>query len=252
MGLARRPAIPKCRRPVVESTLMTAIAWVYTPQGFVIGADGRQLDPEMRIESDNIVKIASYSAANVQAVGAWTGNLIFGSTLSRFEVKLQASEIAETFRGKVFPTLWEYAGSVAWEIFTRFQEWMERSKDIIDPALTEVAQMRLLGYVNDLPQAASIYLRASSGALIEPEAGEPRDPLSADLKLFTGNIEVWDSLKRSGSIHPSSSQADAEEMIGTYIDSCAAVAVPGVNSIGGHTHIAVATRSGLRWLIPPK
>jgi len=66
--------------------------------------------------------------------------------------------------------LLEYAGALAWSVFIRFQEWLKCSGGIIDPRLTEVAQMRLLGYVDDSPQAASIFLRAKSGSVLRFES----------------------------------------------------------------------------------
>jgi len=102
--LARR------QTPGRKLTPMTAIAWVYTPEGFVIGADGRQLNPRRRIESDDIVKIASYSATNVQAVGAWTGRLMFGGSAAYFDVKLQAIEIAESSAARNSQPCWNMLG----------------------------------------------------------------------------------------------------------------------------------------------
>ena len=105
-----RTRLARRQSPGRKLTPMTAIAWVYTPEGFVIGADGRQLNPRRRIESDDIVKIASYSATNVQAVGAWTGRLMFGGSAAYFDVKLQAIEIAESSAARNSQPCWNMLG----------------------------------------------------------------------------------------------------------------------------------------------
>ena len=89
------------RQPcVVQLEAMTAIASVYTPDGFVIGADGRRVTPDRMVESDNTRKIFGYSAANIKAVGAWSGSLTFEGTNSTFDVKTQTLEIAEHCKNK--------------------------------------------------------------------------------------------------------------------------------------------------------
>ena len=112
--------------------------------------------------------------------------------------------------------------------------------------------MTLLGYVSDSPQAAAIYLKAERGVLVEPELGEVSDPLSPILGVFSGKRAVHDSLRASGAIQPVYSLADAEMLVRNYTEGCAAVPVEGGNDIGGHIHIAVGTRGGLRWLVPPR
>lgn len=231
---------------------MTAIASIYTPDGFVIGADGRRLNPDRTIESDENIKIAEYSAANLRAVGAWSGNLTFDGRNSRFDVKAETFEIAESLREQEFPTLADYAGTIAWSLFVSFREWLEHSGGIIHPDLTEVARMLLLGYVADSPQAASIYLLADRGVLTEPVLRETVDPRSPDLDVFSGKEALRDSLCASGGVRPCSSLDEAERLIRTYIEACAGAAVEGDNSIGGHIHIAAATPNGLRWLVPPR
>jgi hypothetical protein len=81
---------------------MTAIASVYTPDGFVIGADGRRVNPDGRVESDDTRKIFGYSAANIRAVGAWSGSLTFEGRNSAFDVKRRPSKLQNRSKNKSF------------------------------------------------------------------------------------------------------------------------------------------------------
>jgi hypothetical protein len=118
---------------------MTAIAFVYTPDGFVIGADGRRRNPDGTIESDDTTKIAEYSAANIRAVGAWSGIPKFAIGNAVFDVKTQTIEIAESIKEQDFPTLLDYAGTITWSIYSRFLEWLKQPGRVIRPDLTELA-----------------------------------------------------------------------------------------------------------------
>lgn len=52
---------------------MTAIASAFTSEGFVIGADGRQLDRDKKIFSESSQKIFNFKSRQVDVVYAWCG-----------------------------------------------------------------------------------------------------------------------------------------------------------------------------------
>jgi hypothetical protein len=52
---------------------MTAIASAFTSEGFVIGADHRQLDRDNNIFSESLQKIFNFKSRQVDVVYAWCG-----------------------------------------------------------------------------------------------------------------------------------------------------------------------------------
>ena len=52
---------------------MTAIASAFTSEGFVIGADGRQLDRDKKIFSESSQKIFNFKSRQVDVAYAWCG-----------------------------------------------------------------------------------------------------------------------------------------------------------------------------------
>jgi hypothetical protein len=231
---------------------MTAIASIYTPEGFVIGADGRRLNPDKTLGDDDSEKIFFLTARNVHAVGAWCGAVKFADKKSQLQLKAQTLEIAASISNREFTTLIEYTKNIAGFLHDRFLRWLNQSDAIIDPNIVELAHMRLLGYVARSPEVTSIHLSAEDGVVKLPGIGHEIDPLSRQLNVFSGKQSVHDSMCTSGEIDLCSSLADGEKLIRTYIERCAYVPVEAGNDIGGHIHIAAVTPEGACWLIPPK
>jgi hypothetical protein len=231
---------------------MTAIVSVYTPEGFVIGADGRLLNPEGTIESDDTQKIFECSAVNVVAAGAWSGCTRFGDSASQFDLKTRTREIAESISIEEFETLFDYAIAIAFDIEKRFLRWLRESSGSIDPKITELARMLLVGYVDGSPQSAEIHLSARQGVWQAPGLCSPTDSLSSDLNSFSGKQAIVASMRSTGEISPCMRLTDGERQIRAYIERCAGLSDEAGNSIGGHIHIAAVTPDGVRWLIPPR
>jgi len=230
---------------------MTAIAIAYTPDGFVIGADGRQVNFDGTVVSENSQKIIEYSALNVRAAGAWSGTLQFDDGVSSFDIKTHTLEIAESVKLLEFASAEEYAQTIAGHLFDRFSGWLNSARGSVGSYTGEVARMALVGYVNGSPEQSSIFLNCEDGILSLPGIGSPIDPLSPRLQVFSGNKAVFLSMHALGGSNPCSSLADCRDKIKTYIERCANQDDAAGNTIGGHIHIAAATPQGVLWLVPP-
>ena len=90
---------------------MTAIAYIYTPEGFVIGADGRQSTVEMGthyIESDSVTKISLFHTGNVHGAYAWTGPTRFQWGTSVFDLKEASLKVAFDLKEMTFDSLADF------------------------------------------------------------------------------------------------------------------------------------------------
>jgi hypothetical protein len=84
---------------------MTAIASVYTPEGFVVGADGRECLPNGDKLSDNKCKLFPAKADGTNAVYGFAGCVKVGS----FDILLESHKIEYELRDKRFKSLADYA-----------------------------------------------------------------------------------------------------------------------------------------------
>jgi hypothetical protein len=166
---------------------MTAIASIYTPEGFVIGADGRQLTMEMdSIESDSVRKIFGFSSSNVRGAYAWTGatRLAWGSSV--FEFKDSSFEVIPELERTTFNSLADYAVQFGLSVYDRLKSWIDNADaqfgDLCNPEMTKV---RLIGFEGGKPAMTAAYFPLENGDWTCPGLGVGNPPIN-DLNVFTG------------------------------------------------------------------
>src|ERR1700730_9638601 len=81
---------------------MSAIVWVYTPEGFVVGADGRRKDLVGHIGTDSAQKIFFFETSNTRGAFTWNGCTEISTSSSYFDFKDLTSSILKDIRAERF------------------------------------------------------------------------------------------------------------------------------------------------------
>jgi hypothetical protein len=216
---------------------MTAIASIYTPEGFVIGADGRQLTYEMdSIESDSATKIFGFAAENVRGAYAWTGSIRLTWGASVFDFKNHSSEIVNELESETSDSLKEYVVRFCLLIYEHLKSWIENSGakfPVVDNP--EMVRVRFVGFANGLPDMKSAYYPLNNGIWTAPGLGQVEPPIGK-LNIFGGNEKVFLEMDEKGLIHACSTLAEGKALVAGYIQACALVDGPTINTIGGHIY----------------
>ena len=128
---------------------MSAIVWVYTPEGFVVGADGRRKDLAGHIGTDSAQKIFFFETSNTRGAFTWNGCTEISTSSSYFDFKELTFSILEDIRAERFNSLSELITQIALRLFDRLVEWMQTSGGRSEyPDNQEWASIQIYGYVD--------------------------------------------------------------------------------------------------------
>jgi hypothetical protein len=208
--------------------MSTALIYCSTPEGFVIGADGRGFNElKQQAQSDTERKIFAFENQAASIVFVWTG--IVTARIPLFDFSL----IDQTY--DLLPQL-DFSAYFAQELNAKLKE-----------------RLRMLGAQNTGESAVGTFLSYRKG-----------DPWISEIVVFK-NGRTWDCRVDEGAPHgeitivsgPPDAKLETEKpqslieatnLIKTYLDDC--VAHP-TDKIGGHVHIAKFTPGGFEWIVPP-
>ena len=229
---------------------MTAIASAFTSEGFVIGADGRQLDRDKKIFSESSQKIFNFKARQVDVVYAWCGetSVINQSKEVLYDLypitHITLSSAVQIARGQ-FPSFIQgccagiYEGIIKSPIV----------RQISNPDSTPESKARMLlnGYFWGQPFMAEFHVRETERIRVRAEAVSM--PLSPPTRyLFNGCARQNEKYKNN---LPTSAR-EALKLVSDYIQDCIDNPDPDCFGIGGHRHIAHLTPDGFYWIDAPK
>jgi hypothetical protein len=233
---------------------MTAIAYIYTQEGFVIGADGRQLAVEMGtpcLESDSVTKISFFYAGNVHGAYAWTGPTRFQWGASVFDLKEASLNVAFDLKEMAFDSLEDFTTQFGLSVHEEFKLWLNSTGagfgDLSNP---EMAKAILVGYESGKPAVTAVYFPIENGEWINPSLGKVPE-LNHALTVLTGHEAAFKEMAANGQIRDCSTLSEGKNLIFDYISACASVPFMGHNTIGGHIHIAAITPADSGWMILP-
>jgi hypothetical protein len=234
----------------VESEGMTAIASVYTPEGFVIGGDGRRKDGLGR-NYDFTTKIFLCEASNFYGVYAWVGQTrIPGKFGLDFDFKSVSDQVVFELQASAFSSVYEYAKEFACIFHNRLISWLPSATvPLIDGQAPKVL---ILGYVGGLPQMSTVYFKVEDGILRLPGFTNILDAPSSCLYVLDGRKAVYEEMCRLGLMTPCRTLTEGATLINHFIESCAQNPPDDSNTIGGHIHLAKVTTAGAHWVIAPR
>jgi hypothetical protein len=221
---------------------VTAIAFVHTPDGFVIGADGRQIDSVTNtIQSDTAQKIFLLEFETVRVAYAWTGT-------TRIEAVDQTCiyDLRESTNRLLQAA--DLLGRTSWADFiARFCDGLRATlPSCIEAAPRDVAKIALIGFFNGVPCKAIIKIRYPHTLLVFDL--QIQTPAQYQKQVFTGTERLYAPYK----LQQPHNASEAVRFVRDYILDCIESDEADCNKIGGHLHIAAITSEGFSWVISPR
>lgn len=248
---------------------MTVISWVYTPEGFAIGADGRRLQADGKLVTESAQKVFLFQPCEDVALAyAWTGNVRLDFAGKYFDF-IQASErvFAELRRerfgccGSSNPVLPQqvatdtagYLEEFARRLFRELHAFL--GGDVLYrpnvglPIPAQFAKVLLIGYYHGQRFDAELSFSHSNGILDDPYLDGP-DACDGGLMVFTGSDDVFTKWPPPFSLD---ALDKAVEAVRAYIRHCIdePTSSGGLSTFGGHIHIAKVLPREVDWVEEP-
>jgi hypothetical protein len=228
---------------------MTAIAWVYLSEGFVIGADGRRTDVDSgEIVSDAVQKVFSVKIPNFRLVYAWAGSTVFkkedGTELN---LKLLTDGILQSIDTSQTVTFSDFIQKFGDFLYVTLRILLGTSVERCKK--DEIARLVIFGYFKNQPYVGEVFIQHSGPNLLRPEIKCP--PVSYRFDVFSGSKKAC---KMFGQHFLPDSLSDAAKLVEEYIKLCFVHRDPpleGENSIGGCIHIGKFTSDKFSWIRSP-
>lgn len=228
---------------------MTAIASAFTPEGFVIGADGRQLDRDKKIVSESSQKIFNFKSRQVDVAYAWCGetsviNQSKEVLYDLYQITRVALTSAVQMAHRQFPSFIQQCCTGIYEGIIKSP--IVRQITNPDSSPESKARMLLNGYFYGQPFMAEFHVRETDRIRVQAERVSM--PLSPPTRyLFNGCARQNEKYKNA---LPTDTR-EALKFISDYIQECIDNSDPDCLGIGGHRHIAHLTPDGFYWIDPP-
>jgi hypothetical protein len=235
--------------PGVESEIMTAIASVFTPEGFIIGADGRLKNGLGKIQSDSIQKVFRCTANNICAAFAWAGQTRIPGRTSDFDFKAESQQSLSEISTLSFASMDEYIKAFMCNFYSRMTFWLPEATVPLGEG--EIARITMLGYVEGASQMANAYLYADKGTLKLPSIGLMPNMPAEQLNVFSGKKAVYEAMYERGMITPCKTLTEAATQVNHFIETCAGNPPDDSNDTGGDIHIAAVTPARSFWVLVP-
>lgn len=228
---------------------MTAIAWEFTPEGFVIGADGRRKIDGV-IVTENAQKIYSVK---------WQGlRIVYG--LSGTVGGVRPDGIAFTLKDLIdccitsmesVPTFLDFVQELRKSLYAFLLLYV--GKAVHGFETEEIARILLLSYFNDDPYRGELTIKHDGVIVLNPELYcPPIDTESGQFRVFSGSELAFKKLESKLGVKPQSLN-EASALVREYIEEC--MKHQGIDSdcanIGGHIHIGELRSTGFRWVSQP-
>jgi hypothetical protein len=254
--------------------MSTAIVRIYTEEGFVIAADGRQVREDGLPFNDGAQKIFPLCDERGSLAYAICGTTLMTSDDDTNEpVWDLAAEMAHAIKslsGRKSKNLFGYATRLSRPINRHLKEAKQNGNiakyptetDMIDHDGSMIAEALIDGYYNGVPSRVSIKLYHRSQQLAEPEVF--RDSIPTGSYVIHGSKLISESFRNPadrrfadyGQLAWTNSPVTLSEAIKVsegYIRACSSPEAIQMDAkcagIGGHIHIATITpKDGFRWV----
>jgi|SRR5438552_4993733 len=229
---------------------MTAIASAFTSEGFVIGADGRQLGKDKKIISEFSQKIFNFTYRHVDVVYGWCGetgvlNESNEVIYDLYAITRVALRLAVQLAGRQFSSFIQQSCTGIYEGIIRSA--VVRQITNSDSLPESKARMLLNGYFDGQPFMAEFHVRDTDRIRVQAERVLMPIP-SPTRNLFNGCTRQNNKYE---TVLPTTTP-DALELISAYIQECIDNSDADCSGIGGHRHIAHLTPDGFYWIDAPQ
>jgi hypothetical protein len=219
---------------------VTAIVTVHTPNGFVIGADGRQIDSQTNtIQSDKTQKIFSFEAGDIRLAYAWTGTTQMHDSSLRCFYDVRAA-MNKSLLAATLSRTWP-------EFLSRVLEGLRicLPAEIPGAPNRELAQAIFVGFLRGAPCKAEIAIVCSDSRLdLNIKTALPAPYCKS---VFTGVERLYERYKP---LKPQTN-SEAVKFVREYLLDCIEDGEADSEGIGGHLHIAAVTADEFSWVIEP-
>ena len=241
----------------------TAIVSIYTPEGFVIAADGRDLNMETRtVVRDSVQKIYSvkhpqgelaYSFAGTDRITAKDSDEV---TFDFIHETVKATEVLAARRYK---SLWHYAKALH-DVLWPFPEQARQALSTFESPPMET-MIFIEGYHDGRPKR--VRLTFFNDGLQEPEVsadfqsgtalGVIPEAVSRILDSGTGDGPLAAYRARLRGIETMAEAIEAAQKVVAALKDPEALEIdPRCEGIGGHVHVCKITfADGFQWIIKP-
>jgi hypothetical protein len=229
---------------------MTAIASAFTSEGFVIGADGRQLDKDKKIFTEFSQKIFNFRHRHVNVVYAWCGETCVINQSN--EVIFDLYTITDAALSAAFQVAGRQFFPSIQQICTGIYEGIIKSPVVrqitnADSLPESKARMLLNGYFDGQPFMTEFHVLETDRIRVQAE--RVLMPIPAPTRnLFNGCTR---ENKKYESVLPTTA-LEALKLVSDYIQECIENSDADCSAIGGHRHIAILTPDGFYWVDAPK
>jgi hypothetical protein len=208
-------------------SMSTALIYCGTPEGFVIGADGRGFDLITEKKYDTERKIFAFENPSASIVFAWSGVVKARVGESVFSLVDRTYELLATldYRRNIVPQL---------------TAQLNRDLRMLGTSESgECGRGVFLSYRAGRPYGfeISVSKNGRTWECFSDGEGEP----NGEIVIMSGPDTDF---------HKPASLHEAQGLIKDYLDDC--VAHPPTDLIGGHVHLGRFTHEGFRWIQPPK
>ena len=233
---------------------MTAIACAYTPEGFVVGADGLRTDARTGQEVTNDAqKIFPISHPNFRGIHAWAGSSwLFSLDGCPFIFSEEVQHLMKDSSRVAIDSVSDYVMNLGSGIYQRLLTFNCGAviRDTKLASKNEIARGLFVGYVGSRAWRVQISFPYQNGLLLPPVLAEICEN-PPNFCIFSGSALSWRDLQP----HVSEPQSleEAAELVRTYIQFCADKRheYGDCKNIGGHIHIAAITPEKTGWIDQP-
>jgi hypothetical protein len=262
---------------ILFKSMATAIARLYTPQGFVVGADGRRRQEDkgvFTVASDTQQKVFPLESGDMNIAYCMAGAIVITpedrDDLIVFDLMGESKKANETLATQRFDNLQQYAQGFA-ELIHEKLALIQRVRNVKLPERKRsegqpdfvICHVFFDGYFRDRPQRAFARFTHENQRLLQPF-------VSAE-DLYTGHVLGYGSQVMHNLVFNTDDPRfqkyrlpyrspekielrDAVEMINNFIEACSSPEAAEVDpercaAIGGHISIGTVTLSkGFRWV----
>jgi hypothetical protein len=229
---------------------MTAIASAFTSEGFVIGADGRQLDRDNKIFSESSQKIFNFKSRQIDVAYAWCGetrviNQSKEVLYDLYQITRVALISAVQVGRRLFPSFVQHSCEGIYDGIIKSPNVRQITNS--DSSTESKARMLLNGYFHGEPFMAEFHVRETDRIRVQAE--NVSMPLTSPTRyLFNGCARQNEKYKN---VLPTTT-LEALKLVSDYIQECIDNSDADCSGIGGHRHIAHLTLDGFKWVDAPK
>lgn len=221
---------------------MTAIVSVHTPDGFIIGADGRRFDSVVRkVASETAKKIFLFESDQIRLAYAWTGMIEASGPTGGYNLQ----DISEAILLRALSSGHDFNALIS-AFCAELCKYLPIGFSNLPSNPYELARVMFVGYFKGQPCSAQIVI-SYVDSVLSPNS-EVQIPAQYHKTVFSGAESIYSSKYQQWQPF---CRAEAISFVTTYIQECIDSPNPDCAGIGGQIHLGEVQPEGISWIIPP-